>query len=199
MILCLDLSYSNTGYSLFYENGKFKCSGSITPPKKSTNLKAMLYIYNNVVLLFNKYGITQVVIEDVYVGRNKKVVISLSRLSGSILGLSMLKLKRVPVLISAVKARSDIGIDGSSKKPYIQLHILELFKMVKYSIIKKYRKDLDRLTATYCNEKVSKSQYTYRLSKISKDIAKTTGLNNDEADSIVLGLAYIKKREVWVA
>lgn len=96
-ILTLDLSLTSTGFAIFEydvingipvfdKNNLIEC-GKINP--KCNNEERLLYIYNTIENLIALHDIDIIIIEDGFVGNNRKVGIQLSELRGCIKLLAM--------------------------------------------------------------------------------------------------------------
>jgi len=82
MILGLDLSSVNSGYSILDDDLSLVAFGSIIPVKNATHSEKLVYIYENIDELFKKYEITQVAIEDQHLRSNVDTLKLLSRIAG---------------------------------------------------------------------------------------------------------------------
>ena len=192
MYLCLDLSLSCTGYAKFTDDGKLISKGRIIPAKDIDNLFKMHYIVKNVRPKFKQ--MKQIIIEDVYYGKNFKSVMLLARLSGAII-YSWINYKyKVPVLYNASHARKLVGeVKGNAHKAEIQIYVLRKYNFLPEKAIIKYQEKVDELKETYKNKKITKGKFKYQMNKLSKLIDTNTGIGEDQADAIILGLAYQKE------
>jgi len=191
MYLCLDLSSKCTGWAKFSKDGKLIKKGRITPDPKLHPYKRLQYVTDQVRLLFE--GINTLIIEGLYVGINPKAVLYLARLSGAVIYTWMSYKFTVPNIYNASSARKLVGINGRAHKAEVQLSVIKLYKFASDIKIKEYTKTLKQLIGDYKEKEITKGQFKYRLDKLSKLIDKETGIGEDIADSIVLGLAHYKK------
>jgi len=193
--LSLDLSLSSTGYSVFSDDGKLLTHNKVVPDKGLDNATKIHFIVGKLKELFT--NVDMLLIEDLYVNLNPKAVIWLARLSGGVIFSWMDTKYKAPKLYQAIQARPLAGIKGNAHKAEIQMFILEKYKKVPYAQIKKYKTEFNNLKAQYSVKKLTKSQYNYAKDKLSLQIETETGLGEDEADSIIIGLAYateVKRR-----
>lgn len=191
--LCLDLSSKCTGWAKFSKDGKLVKKGRITPDPKLHPYLKLHYVADQVEKLFS--SIEEVIIEGLYVGINPKAVLYLARLSGAVMDRWMSHTYKKPYIYNASSARALIGINGKAHKAEIQLHIIKLYKFASDIKIKEYDKIHKQLVIDYKAKKLTKGQFKYRLDKLSKQIDSETGIGEDIADSIVLGLAHFKKEK----
>lgn len=194
--LSLDLSFSSTGYCVFSRDGKLVKKGKIVPDQELDKYTKIHYVVGRVKELFRE--VDDLVIEDVYVGKNPRSVIWLARLSGGVIFSWMDKKYKKPVLYPAIEARPLAGIGGHSHKVEVQLFVLKKYRTIPYSRIKKYKQEFLSYSKLYGSKQISKSQRDYKREKLSLRIERETGLGNDEADSIILGLAFanaLRKRQ----
>ena len=188
MILSLDLSSSCTGYTLLDPINDTYIVDKITPTQKST-FRRIWNTVNEIKKLYPK--VTEVVIEDTFSGINKKSVKVLDRLGGAVIYSWIEYSKSEPTMVNAVSARKLVGLDPQISKAESQLWIIANF-FPKISI-KQFSVDKVALRKSYVNRKITKSQWKYRIDKLSNEIAEQTGIDNNMADSMILALAYLKK------
>ena len=140
LVLGLDISTAATGWATV-QNGDFKDFGTIIPPnelvekglfktKKAAkeSLKGILptfrYVAGRCVQVIQAVDPDHLVIEDIYLGPNVKVLSMLSRLSGGPLFYWMYSkakpgLGKRTFLISACSARAYLGCKGNAKKSQV--------------------------------------------------------------------------------
>jgi len=191
MYLCLDLSSKCTGWAKFSKDGKLIKKGRITPDPKLHPYKRLQYVTDQVKPLFE--GIDTLIIEGLYVGINPKAVLYLARLSGAVMYAWMSYKFTIPFIYNASSARKLAGVNGRAHKAEVQLHILKLYKFASDIKIKEYNRTLNQLISDFKEKEITKGQFKYRLDKLSKLIDKETGIGEDIADSIILGIAHHKK------
>ena len=83
MILGIDLSSANTGWAILDEDNLIKF-GSIIPPD-DTLANKILHIHNELKAIFDENDITNVALEDQFLGPNVNTLKVLSRICGSIM------------------------------------------------------------------------------------------------------------------
>lgn len=189
MILCLDLSSTCTGTTLINPIDNSYKIGRINFPPKLSTLKKIHYLVGE--LKKHYEGVKELVIEDTYQGINPKITKLLDRIGGAVIVSWIDYSGDEPYLYSAVTARKLAGIDGRLSKAEIQLWVLERY-FPKIDI-KPFIIDKDKLRKDYVKGKITKNQWTYRLDKLSDEIAEATGINNDMSDSVILAVAHLKK------
>lgn len=82
MILGLDLSSVNSGYSVMDDGTSLVAFGSIIPDKKFSQSEKIKFIYEHISCIFDTYSITEVVIEDQHLRNNVNTLKLLSRIAG---------------------------------------------------------------------------------------------------------------------
>jgi len=190
MILCCDLSTKCTGWSKFSKDGKLIERGRIVPADDIDNYFKIHYIVEKLKELYKT--VDEIVIEDLYVGINPKSVLYLARLSGAV-AYSWLEYKyRPPVFYNASHARKLAGINGRCQKAEVQLFVLEKYKFCSKTDLKKYSADVTKYYGMLKDKVITKGSFKYKMDKLSKLIDLETGIGEDVADSIILGLAYGK-------
>jgi len=202
MIMSLDLSLKNSGYALFTRNGHLVEKNSIIPAKELANVFKMHYIVSNIEKLYD--SATDLVIEDLYFGKNFAGIRELARLSGAVV-YSWVKAKyKEPIFYMASTARKLVGINGRAHKSEIQIWVLK--KYFQAITVEQYESELNLLVASHpiitarkgvsveakAASKKNKSKLKRELNKLSIRIYEETGVGEDIADSIVLGIAFIK-------
>lgn len=191
MILCLDLSSKCTGYAKFTEDGKLKKKGRIIPDKNIDNYWKIHYNVIEIQKLFK--GVEQLVIEDLFIGINPKSILYLARLSGAVIYAWLCYKYKLPRLYTASRARKIVGINGRAQKAEVQLWVLGHYKYAPEEFLEQYNDIIEELKAQYKNKDIKKTKFKYQMGKISKEIEDQTGIGEDVADAIVLGLAYTKE------
>lgn len=83
-ILGIDPSTVNSGWALM-QGDKVIVYGAISPPKKLSEEKKIMYTYNELISLIHKYKPDQIACEDQYGRLNTKTLKVLSRLVGGIM------------------------------------------------------------------------------------------------------------------
>lgn len=187
--LCLDLSTKCSGWSLFSNDGKLKDYGRIEPDKKIPNFFKIHYIVEKIKPLFD--DVENLIIEDIFYGKNVKSLIFLGRLSGAVANAWVDYKYTQPLFLNASSARAKVeGLKGNFHKSEIQVFILDKYKFAEKKKIKEYQKMIDDLRESYDKKELKRGQYKYRLDKVSELIDKETQIGEDIADSLVLGLAF---------
>ena len=192
MYLCLDLSLKCSGWAKFNKNGRLMKKGRISPDPKIDNCSKIHYIVSQI----DFTGIDEVIIEDVYYGKNFKSVMWLARLSGGAI-VEWVGLKyKVPIFYNASRARGLAGINGHSHKAEVQIFVLDKYKFTTKPKIKKYQKMIDELKEEYKEKKIKRGSFKYKMNKVSELILKETSYGENVCDAIILGLAYQEDKNV---
>lgn len=114
-VLSFDVSSVKTGYSII-NNGIFvaraKNYGTIEPDAKLPLCRKLAYFRDCVEGIITEHSPDIIAIEDVFI-RQPKVAIMLARFSGVIIELSGRYLDDCPMMVSAIKARSVLGITNT--------------------------------------------------------------------------------------
>jgi len=130
-ILAFDISSVSTGYALI-DNGAIVIDGYglIIPNQRKCQGERLSYFSRSISKIINKYKPDIIAIEDIFKGRNIITFKSLSMFRGVAIRAIYEKIKRDPISIMAVTARSLLGT-GITKE--------DSFK----TIVKKYNFDFD--------------------------------------------------------
>ena len=196
MILCCDLSSKCTGWSKFSKDGKLIEKGRIVPAEDIDNYFKIHYVVEKLKELYKT--VDEIVIEDLYVGINPKSVIYLARLSGAV-AYSWLEYKyKPPIFYTASHARKLAGINGRCQKAEVQVFVLEKYKFCSKGEIKKYKEEIINCYGMLKDKTITKGSFKYKMNKLSKLIDTETGMGEDCADSIIIGLAYGKNNKTEV-
>jgi len=192
MYICLDLSFKSTGYSTFSADGKLITKGKIVPAKDIDKSLKIHYIVGKIKSMFK--NAEHIVIEDVYVGKNPESVLWLARLSGGVISAWVDYKYTKPTLYKATTARALAGARGNAHKAEIQVFVLEKYKYINAAKLNVYKNAIKGIKELYKEGQYSRGKYKYRLEKLSKQIEEETGVGEDLADSIILGIAYSKDK-----
>lgn len=186
--LSLDLSSVCVGWSKFTKDGKLISKGRIEPATDIINYFKINYLTREIEKLYK--GIAELIIEDLFYGKNFKSIIYLARLSGAVINSWVNYKYKEPMLYMACQARKLAGLNGKAQKAEIQIAMLKKYKSASVKEIAKYEVMVDTLKDQYKDKEIKKGSFKYRMTKLSKLIDKETGLGNDVADALVLGIAY---------
>lgn len=194
MILALDLSSKCTGWAKFSKDGKLLEKGRISPKKDIANFFKIHYLVEQIKPLFN--NCQELIIEDIYLGVNFKDITFLARLSGAVAYAWVVFSYKEPHFMNASHARKLVGLNGRSQKAEIQVYVLKNYTNVKKEEIKKYEDAIVKIQEDFKNKEFKIATYKKRMGVVSELIDKETGIGEDTADSIVLGLAYVNECEI---
>ncbi len=198
MILTLDLSSKCTGWAKFSKDGKLMEKGQIKPDKNIDVYFKIHFVTEKVKELFSNAD--ELVIEDIFLGTfagkfNVDTLKYLARLSGAILYAWIVSKYKVPKFYMASTARKLAGLNGHSQKAEIQIFVLENYTKIMKEQIKKYKRYVLKLQKQLETKVLTKEKYKYRMNKFSELIEEQTGIGEDQADAIVLGLAFLKEKK----
>lgn len=128
MILALDASISSTGYSVIErDTGRLLEFDKITTSnKKNTEDERIMIITLKVVELIKDYGVTKVVMESQFVGKNIKTSMQLSRLRGALMYACKLNNCEIDYLTPG-EIRKELMGNGSAKKEEVADFIKIMF------------------------------------------------------------------------
>jgi Holliday junction resolvasome RuvABC endonuclease subunit len=134
-ILGLDISISSTGYCIF-NNGKLmkKSCGLIQPNPKETYGQRLLFLEKEIKKVIKKNKPDEVVIEDIYKGRNAKTFKILSMARGVVIKTIYEETGKDPISVMASSARSLVGI--KNKKEIAYEFIVKKYKLKDYEFNK---------------------------------------------------------------
>jgi crossover junction endodeoxyribonuclease RuvC len=127
MILGLDLSSVNSGYSIF-DGSNLVSYGSIIPDKKMNHSEKLAFIYDEINKLFKQFNITAVSIEDQHLRQNVDTLKLLSRIGG----VAMLCAEQHGAsvyLYPAPTIKLTFTGNGKAEKNDMILKAMELYKM----------------------------------------------------------------------
>ena len=193
MILALDLSLKRTGLAIFSSAGELLNIEQIEPDTKLSNFQKIHY---TVTELKKQYysKTTSLAIEDTFLGNNFKTVKELSRLAGAVIYSWIEHSGSIPVMYMPTSARKLVGINTKITKSETQIWVLE--KYFKNENPVPFKKTIDKLRKQYVNKILTKKQLEYQINKLSKDIEEQTGLGNDSADAVIIGLAHLRATSI---
>ncbi len=193
MILALDLSLKCTGYSIFSSDKRLLDKGRIKPAKDLPNGIKIHKITKEVKNHFE--NVEDLIVEDIYFGCNVKTLVWLARLSGAVLTEWVDYKYKTPIFYPANTARKLVGLKGNAHKSEVQCWVLDKYNFEKKETISGYKSKITKICNRKKNKELTKGQAKYRLNKLSKNINEQTGIGEDLADSIVIGLAYFAEVE----
>lgn len=192
MILSLDLSSKCTGWAIFNQHKNLVKQGRIIPDKNIDNAFKIHYIVEEVKKLFT--NIDEVIIEDLFYNKfySFDTVKYLARLSGAILDSWVAYKFKSAIFFTASHARKLIGINGMAQKAEIQLFMLNNYNNISKKEYEEYNLIITQLNMDLKQKILTRNQYRNRMDKISIELEEKYKLGEDEADALVLGLAYFK-------
>jgi crossover junction endodeoxyribonuclease RuvC len=132
MILGLDLSSVNSGYSIF-DGDTLVSYGSIIPKKTMNHSEKLAFIYDRIDELFQRFNITEVSIEDQHLRLNVDTLKLLSRIGG----IAMLCAEKHGASISLYPAptiKHTFTGDGKAEKEDMILKAMEQYGIMRCMI-----------------------------------------------------------------
>jgi len=206
MILAIDLSLKSTGYAKFSTAGKFIEKGQIVPEKDLDSLFKINLINNRLIKLMEESD--ELVIEDLFFGKNFSGIRELARLSGAVINSWIDKKEKLPHIYMASTARKLVGIKGNSQKIEIQVWVANKYKFCNEETLELYESHILELRTMLLAEtsvvsnlpqaiqksevKKARGRYKRNMMKLSTKFEKEAGVGNDFADAIVLALAFLE-------
>lgn len=196
-ILALDISTTTTGFAILNEKLKLLKYGQFS--MKERGLSDTVYahaIKNKVKELVEAHDISDIIIEDVYFGKNIGNLKTWCRVHGAVGDYWYEHANREPAYMQAVTARKLNDIHGQCTKIEVQLEMGRMYHLIKDDCYYDYCGKLGELLKQKKAKKLTKNKFDYRIKKISKDFEDATGISEHIADSILLGLAFLKDEEL---
>jgi len=204
--LAVDLSLKSTGYAKFSSDGKFIEKGQIVPEKDLDSLFKINLITTRLIKLMEESD--ELVIEDLFFGKNFSGIRELARLSGAVINSWIDKKEKLPHIYMASTARKLVGIKGNSQKIEIQVWVAKKYKLCNEETLKLYDEMIaelktlllaeisavDRLPKEIKQREIKKARGRYKrnMMKLSTKFEKEAGVGNDFADAIILALAFLE-------
>lgn len=209
MILALDLSTACTGWSKYTPAGELLQFGRIIPDDKSHRFEKIKYIVNELTPLMLEAK--SLVVEGIFLNTFAKGAQNvtgfelLARLSGAVINSYLQNHAILPVLYKATEARKLVGVKSSCQKAEVQVWAIRKFRLgmdvpsCSLNLKATTEEDLDNwealIDAEYASlnaKEMVRETFKKHMSAISKTIEEETGIGEDIADAILLGLAYVK-------
>lgn len=195
-ILALDISTTTTGFAILDENLKLRERGEFRI--KDRGLSDTLYahaIKNKVKKLVEQHNISDMVIEDVFYGKNVNNLKTWCRVHGAVGDYWYESANIEPAYIMAVSARKLNDMHGQCTKIEVQLEMAKMYKLVKDDMYYEFCGTLGKLLKDKKAKKITKNKFDYQIKKLSKEFEDAVGISEHIADAILLGRAYFKDIE----
>lgn len=207
-ILALDLSTKNSGWSIFSKDGKLLDTGAITPDEHIEPCFKINFLTNKIKDLFHRAEACFIegLYYNPYGGSGFDDIILLAHLAGAVSNEWINYKHNKPYIIKATEARKANGIKGYAHKSEIQVWVLRKYNFADKKKVTEYEQQIAEHKAAFpttfkrgiteAQKKVNKSnrgKLKRRLNKLSIEIKKETGIGEDIADAIIIGLAGVKK------
>jgi hypothetical protein len=200
-LISLDLSTARTGVSIFNENGEMLKRFSITPDYKLANFLKIKFIVDELREIFKT--VDDIIVEGIFLNTFAKGTQNvtgfelLARLSGAVINEWMNQHPdKYPVLFKATEARKLVGIKGTCQKAEVQLFIARKYKFANDEMLDAISSMIEAENAQLIEAEFTKATYKKHMDQISKYIEGEIELGEDEADSILLGLAYFEAKKL---
>ena len=121
VILALDVSSSCTGFAVL-RNGRWSKTissyGKIIPPKNKTMPEKLVYFRDELMTIIKSVKPTQIIIEDVFSGRNVSTTKLLARFSGVAIELSRRCLKTDPKIVLTAEVRGFLECGNKKEEAF---------------------------------------------------------------------------------
>lgn len=131
-ILALDISSISTGYCIFNNGSLLKRScGTINPNPRKQYGERLNVFEKELRDIIIKYNPDQVIIEDIFKGRNILTFKSLAMFRGVAINTIYDELSITPISVMASEARKIIGVKNDKEEVYI--FIVKKYKLTDYS------------------------------------------------------------------
>lgn len=195
-VLALDISTTTTGYCILDDKLRLRQRGEFRI--KDRTLSDTLYanaIKNKVKAIIEKEEIDDLIIEDVYFGKNVENLKTWCRVHGAVGDYWFEKANQEPMYMMAVSARKLNDMHGQCTKIEVQLEMAKAYKLVDEAKYYEFCGTLGKLLKEKKEKKISKNKFDYQVKKLSKEFETVTGISEHIADSMLLGRAYYKELE----
>jgi crossover junction endodeoxyribonuclease RuvC len=193
LILALDVSTSTTGYALMDMDENLLDYGQFSIENRNlSDIQYTTFITKEVFKLVKEFKPTDLIIENVFCGPNVRNFQTWNRVHGGV-GMSWAVKHNEPLFMMATEARRRVGLNGKATKVEIQLETSSWYNLVKPSVYKSFRTQLDDLIAKKASKAYSKNQFDHRIKKLSVAFELETGISEHMGDSVVLARANIQK------
>jgi len=193
LLLALDVSTTVTGYVVMNQKLDLLSYGQFDIKDRGlTDIQYTTIITKESFKLVNQFKINDLIIEDVYFGKNVGNLKTWCRVHGGV-GMSWAVKHNEPNFMMAVEARRRTGINGHATKIELQLIACKMYNLIKNSVYIAYDSQLRELIEKRKSKKLTKNQFDYRIKKLSKAFEEETGISEHIADSIILARAHFKK------
>ena len=193
LILALDVSTTTTGYVVINEQLALLSYGQFCiKDRHLTDIQYATVITKEVFKIIKHFKATDLIIEDVFFGKNVGNLKTWCRVHGAV-GMSWAVKHNEPQFMMAVEARKRVGMSGRATKIEIQLEVSKMYNLVKNSVYIAYKSQFEELVKQREGKKFTKNQFDYRVQKLSKAFEEETGVSEHIADANVLARAYLQK------
>ena len=126
-LLAIDPALSTTGFIVMDMGLNFHETGKITTLPKYDDITRINCIVNQLMASATRNSVRYVVLEDGFVGNNRKTAIQLATLRGAILGTAQYCGFKLDILLPSV-IRKELGIGGDADKEKVAMTLMEMFK-----------------------------------------------------------------------
>jgi len=192
-LLALDVSTTTTGYVVMDDNLNLLNYGQFNIVDRNlTDIEYATVITKESFKIIKQYEITDLIIEDVFFGKNVENLKTWCRVHGGV-GMSWAVKHNEPQFMMASEARRRVGLSGHATKIEIQLEVAKMYNLVKPSVYSIYKAQFDELVEKRKSKKYTKNQFDYRIKKVSREFEKETGISEHIADANVLARAYFQR------
>jgi hypothetical protein len=198
-VIALDLSTARTGVAKFSETGDLVERFSITPDDKLPNFLKIKFIVDELRPHF--LDVDECVVEGIFLNTFAKGAQNvtgfelLARLSGAVIDSWLHIHDKIPVLFKATEARKLAGVKGTCQKAEVQVYIAEKYKFATEEQLDTFKAMIESEQGALLKEEFTKATWKKHMEQISTYIEGETDLGEDEADAVLLGLAYFEAKK----
>ena len=212
----LDLAVRTCGLAIL-ENKKLVYNSFISKEKDYFKLQIEMadWVFDKIKNYINLANI--LIIEDIYVGLDPYSALDAARVQGAVIDRYYNLTKKFPIVISAMQARKNIGLETGLSKAEYQLWVIDTFKLPgltdeirgeiirvgKYweqidNQIKKDKKNATKTIKDNLNFKLKElnKETKNTFNKLSNKVTKETGISSHVADAILLTQYIIENRSI---
>jgi hypothetical protein len=197
-LISLDLSTARTGVAIF-EDEKLIEHYDITPDDKLANYLKIKFIVDELRLKFKE--VDDIICEGIYLGQFGKFFQVtgfelLARLGGATINEWLnIHPEKYPVVLKANETRPLVGMKASCQKCEVQLWVAKKFGFATQEQIDTFESMIESETGSYKEKEFTKATFKKHMSQISKYIEGECDLDEDSADAVLTGCAFIEAKK----
>jgi hypothetical protein len=197
-LIALDLSITRTGVAKFKDSGELETYFSIAPSDNLKNFHKIQFIVNELKPHFT--NVDQIIVEGIFLGvfgRFPQVTgfELLARLSGAVINEWLNTKEFYPILLKATETRKYVGVKGTCQKAEVQCWVARKFGYATEDQLHTFESMIEAEKAALQEGEMTKATWKKHMDQICKYIEGEIGLNEDCADAILTGLAFIEAKK----